>query len=117
MNELHEKAIRMATKFCEGKGFEILATGWEGPAGKSADIVADDGGTICFIGVTVHDLSENGFGRFRVDRAAWEAVAAHWFASDAFTHDATVRFDRCDIMIVGKGRALLRYCTNALSRD
>ena len=61
MNELQAKAIQAATRFCERRGYEILATQWEGPDGQTADIVADDEGTICFIDVTATDHSEGGF--------------------------------------------------------
>lgn len=115
MGEQHAKAIEAVAAFCRRKGYEVLATGWESPSGQSADIVAVDEGVICFIEVAASDCPEEGFGDAPVDRSAWERAAAAWLAANAPEDDARIRFDRCDILILGEGRALLRYCTNALS--
>ena len=115
MNALHTKAIEAATRFCERKGYEILATSWESPTGTKADIVADDEGTICFIDVTAVDHSEAGFADGHTERNAWEVMAASWLAENSPEGDIAVRFDRCDMIVVNKDRALLRYHTNALS--
>ena len=115
MTELHEKAIMAATRFCERKGYQILATQWEGPAGQTADIVADDDGTICFIDVTATDHSEGSFADGHTERSAWELAAAGWLAEHSPEGDVSVRFDRCDMIVVSADRALLRYHTNALS--
>ena len=115
MNELQAKAIQAATRFCERRGYEILATQWEGPDGQTADIVADDEGTICFIDVTATDHSEGGFADGHTERAAWELAAASWLAEHSPEGDISVRFDRCDMIVVSADRALLRYHTNALT--
>ena len=56
MNELHAKAIQATARFIERKGYKVLATQWESPDGATADLVADDDGTICFIGAFDADV-------------------------------------------------------------
>lgn len=116
MNALHEKAIKAAIRFCERRGYQILATSWESPAGTKADIVASDEGTICFIDVTATDHSDQGgFADGHTERSAWELTAASWLAENDTDGDIGVRFDRCDMIVVSADRALLRYHTNALA--
>lgn len=117
MNALQTKAIEAATRFCERRGYEILAINWESPAGIKADIVADDDGTICFIDVTATDHSGDGFADGHTERSAWEIVAASWLADYSPEGDVSVRFDRCDMIVVSQDRALLRYHSNALAED
>ena len=115
MNELHAKAIQATARFIERKGYKVLATQWESPDGATADLVADDDGTICFIDVTAVNRSEGGFADGHTERSAWEIMAASWLASNPPEGDVSVRFDKCDMIVVSNDRALLRYHSNVLS--
>ena len=115
MNELHAKAIQATARFIERKGYKVLATQWESPEGATADLVADDDGTICFIDVTAVEYSAGGFADGHTERDAWEILAASWLAGNTPEGDVSVRFDKCDMIIVANDRALLRYHSNVLS--
>ena len=117
MNTLQTKAIRATERFCEHRGCKILATKREGTAGFSADVVAEDtDGTICFIDVTVTERSQGELPNAGSQRVAWEIAAADWLAENEYAVDRMIRFDRCDLLVVGGGdRALLRYARDVLS--
>ena len=42
-------------------------------------------------------------------------MAASWLASNPPEGDVSVRFDKCDMIVVSDDRALLRYHSNVLS--
>ena len=117
MNALQTKAIRATERFCEHRGCRVLATKREGTAGFSADVVAEDAdGTICFIDVTVTRRGEGELPEATTKRVAWEIAAADWLAENEYAVDRAIRFDRCDLLVVGSGdRALLRYARDVLS--
>ena len=57
-NNLQEKAVRAATRFCEHKGYEILDEGWTSPEGTTVDLVAENEGCLVFIDVAAKEYGE-----------------------------------------------------------
>lgn len=115
MKELHDRAVEATARFCERKGCEVLGRRWESPSGLEADLVLRDEGAVCFVEVRESDAAQGPFPEGAMDRAAWESIAAGWLAENGDEADVAVRFDRCDLLVLGEGRAFLRYRTDALS--
>ena len=114
--ELQTKAVKAATRFCERRGYEILATGWEPKDGEGIiDLVADDEGAIVFIDVTATSHGDGGFAHGHTERHDMEVLAASWLAENTPEGDVSVRFDMIDMIVVSTDRALLRHHINAYS--
>ena len=114
--ELQTKAVKAATRFCERRGYEILACGWEPKDGEGTiDLVADDEGAIVFIDVTATSHGEGGFADGHTERRDMEVLAAGWLAENTPNGDISVRFDKIDMIVVSTDRALLRHHINAYS--
>lgn len=74
--ELQEKAVKVATRFIERKGYELLETNWTSPEGTRIDLVASDDDTLVFIDVTATEYVEGGFEGGKVSRSDLEIAAA-----------------------------------------
>ena len=114
--ELQSKAIQAATRFCERRGYEILATEWQPEEGDGRiDLVAEDEGAIVFIDVTATSHEDGGFANGHTERADMEMLAATWLGQNSPEGDVSVRFDVIDMIVVSTDRALLRHHINAYS--
>ena len=115
-NELHNKAIQAAERFCERRGYEILATSWQPADGEGAiDLVAQDDETMVFIEVNARPCSDEGFDEGRMSRSELEVLAAKWLGENSPEGDVSVRFDQISMLVVSTDRALLRHHINAFS--
>lgn len=73
--ELQEKAVKVATRFIERKGYELLETGWTFPEGTQIDLVANDEEALVFIDVTATEYGEDGFEGGKAKRGDLEIAA------------------------------------------
>lgn len=115
MNDLHERAVKAAIRFCEHRGYEILDEGWtkEGTAGR-IDLVAREDDVLVFIDVTVAEQSDGGFKEGNLTREQFEMLAALYLGENEPEGDIPVRFDSIDLIVVNDNRALLRHHINRL---
>lgn len=60
MKDLKERAIKATKLFLERRGYEVIETGWECPAG-AIDVVATDDEALVFVEVSVRGVVEGGF--------------------------------------------------------
>jgi putative endonuclease len=90
--ELQTKAVKAATRFCERRGYEILACGWEPKDSEGViDMVADDEGAIVFIDVTATSHGEGGFAHGHTERRDMEVLVAGWLAENTPEGDILVK--------------------------
>ena len=116
-SELHARAVAAAARFLERRGCEVLEECWSCAAG-CADIVAEDGGSIVFVGVSERsgaDRSMPAEGAGEAERDVWERIAAAYLAEHGDV-DVPVRFDLISMLVVGTDRAFMRHHVNAFSR-
>lgn len=95
----------------------MLEECWSCAAG-CADIVAEDGGSIVFVGVSERsgaDRSMPAEGAGEAERDVWERIAAAYLAEHGDV-DVPVRFDLISMLVVGTDRAFMRHHVNAFSR-
>lgn len=117
MKEMNKRARKAAGRYLELQGYGIVDKNWsdEAIAGK-VDLVAEDGGTIVFVTVSVGGLEgDAGFREEPLSREQAELLAATWLGAhpDAGV-DVPVRFDRISVLVVGQDRAMLRHTVNCL---
>ena len=117
MKETKKRARKAARRYLELQGYEIVDSNWSNDAiaGK-VDLVANDGGTIVFVAISVGGLERDaGFREEPLSREQAELLAATWLGEhpDAGT-DVPVRFDRISVLVVGEDRAMLRHTVNCL---
>ena len=115
MKDLKERAIKATKLFLERRGYEVVETDWECPAG-AIDVVAMEDDTLVFVEVSARNADEGGFpegsgpeGRGRRETAAVAYLAEHEGV------DRPVRFDNVSLVVFGEGKASLRHHINALS--
>ena len=118
MSNLNEKAKTAASRFLQHRGYEILETGWESPAG-TADIIAEDCGTLVFADVRARRDIDRGFPSERLDadeRTRREMIALAYLAG----HDLgemEVRFDNIALVVTGENRAMVRHHVGCLTAE
>ena len=118
--KLQERAIKAAEKFVAHRGYEILDTNWSPEEGVAIDLVALDADAVVFIDVTARQGISKGLPEEDAagSRQRMEIAAAMWLSEhlddDRFV-DATVRFDKIAMLVIGENRALLRHHINCLS--
>lgn len=112
MKDLKERAIKATKLFLERRGYEVVETGWECPAG-AIDVVAMEDDILVFVEVSARTADEGGFpegsgleGRGRREMAAIAYLAEH---EDV---DRPVRFDDVSLVVFGEGKAFLRHHIN-----
>ena len=115
MKDLKERAIKATKLFLERRGYGVVETGWECPAG-AIDVVAMEDDILVLVEVSARTADEGGFqegsgleGRRRRETAAIAYLAEH---EDV---DRPVRFDDVSLVVFGEGKAFLRHHINALS--
>lgn len=115
MKDLKERAIKATKLFLERRGYGVVETGWECPAG-AIDVVATDDETLVFVEVSARATAEGGFpeGGGREDRGRRETVAIAYLAEHEGV-DCPVRFDNVSLVVLGEDKAFLRHHINALS--
>ena len=115
MKDLKERAIKATKLFLERRGYEVIETGWECPAG-AIDVVATDDEALVFVEVSVRDAAEGGFpeGSGPKDRGRRETAVIAYLA-DHEGVDRPVRFDNVSLVVFGENKAFLRHHINALS--
>ena len=116
--ELKPKAIKASERFLESRGYEILETGWESPAG-AVDIIARADEGVVFVEVNARTGAEAGFpaeADTAAKRASFERAAIAYMAGYDEA-DVSVRFDIISMVVMSENRAMLRHHINALSAD
>lgn len=113
MKDLKERAIKATKLFLERRGYGVVETGWECPAG-AIDVVAMEDDILVLVEVSARTADEGGFpegsgleGRRRRETAAIAYLAEH---EDV---DRPVRFDDVSLVVFGEGKAFLRHHINA----
>lgn len=118
MSNLNEKAIMAASRFLQHRGYDVLEERWASPAG-TADIIAEDCGTLVFADVKSRRDSDKGFPAERADaaeRTRREMIALAYLAEHDFA-DVAVRFDNIALVLVGADRAMIRHHIGCLSAE
>ena len=116
--ELNRKAIKASKIFLERKGYEVLETSWECPAG-SIDIIARDDSGIVFIEVNATSMNHGSFpdeADTAAKRTRFERIALAYMAGRDETN-MSIRFDIVSMVVMNESRAMLRHHINALSAD
>lgn len=114
--ELGRKGEEAAARFLYRRGYEILERNWTCYAGE-ADIIAEDNGTLVFVEVKTRRDCQKGFPSEAVTKSKrdkYERIALA-FLSECDVVDAPVRFDVVALVVVGRGKALIRHHMNAFS--
>lgn len=117
--KLQEKAIKAAEKFVAHRGYEVLDTNWSPEEGVAIDLVAMEDDAVVFIDVTARNDVSKGLPEEDAagSRQRMEIAAAMWLSQhmdDERFLDATIRFDKIAMLVIGEDRALLRHHINAL---
>ncbi len=115
MSSFDERAKQAAASFLRNRGYAVIEEGWASPAG-TADIVAEDGGTLVFVDVKARRGADGGFapeGVGAAERARRETVALAYLAGRDLS-DMAVRFDNICLTAFAEDRALIRHHINAL---
>lgn len=118
MSNLNEKAKTAASRFLWHRGYDILEEGWECPAG-TADIIAEECGTLVFADVKARRDIDRGFPAERLDaaeRTRREMIALAYLAEHDLGEMA-VRFDNIAMVIAGENRAMVRHHIGCLTAD
>ena len=118
MSNLNEKAVMAASRFLQHRGYDVLEERWSCPAG-TADIIAEDCGTLVFADVKARRDSDKGFPAERADaaeRTRREMIALAYLAEHDFA-DVAVRFDSIALVLVGVDRAMIRHHVGCLSAE
>ena len=106
--KLFDRALDACTRYCEKHGYEVLETRWSPDGAEEAiDLVALDGSTLVFAGVTVS--AEGSFAQPRLTRPQAERLATLWLAQNAPNDELIVRFDQIDIVCTDSAHGLLRH--------
>ncbi len=117
---LSKDALFVAASFIARKGYEILETGWECPAGQIGIIAFDDeDGTLAFIEVKGRKDSDEGLpdgNLMERERARMEGVASYYLATPGIKvpTNVRVRFDVVAVLIIPPDRALISHHTDVL---
>lgn len=118
MSNLIEKAKTAASRFLQHRGYDILEVGWESPAG-TADIIAEDCGTLVFADVKARRDIDRGFPAERLDaaeRTRREMIALAYLAEHDLGEMA-VRFDNIALVVAGGNRAMVRHHIGCLAAE
>ena len=115
-NNLIDRAVSAAARYCELKGYEVLEQNWS-PEGseESVPLIAYDGDVLVFIDVTVRNGFEGFVPESETDREAMEVLAARYLAQADLDANIEVRFDIISMMVVREDRAMLKHHINAFS--
>ena len=111
---IRDKAERGIKTYLERQGFEIMEEGWAHGSDR-IDFIADDEGELAFIDCRINDNDGHGFADDKVDREAFERLAASYLTEHGEIPDSRVRFDVVSMLILSEGKGLLRHHRNALS--
>ena len=86
------------------------------PVLQRARLVANEGGTIVFVAISVGGLERDaGFREEPLSCEQAELLAATWLGEHPGAGtDVPVRFDRVSVLVVGENRAMLRHTVNCL---
>lgn len=115
---LATRGTKVAARFLERQGYDILELGWQCKSG-SADLIATDNGDLVFVEVRMRSNEDRGTpedvigknARKRNERIAIDYLATHDIC------DVKVRFDVISILVVFEDRAFLWHHMNAMSID
>ena len=108
------RAMKAIGRYLELKGAEILEEGWA-HGEDMADYIAEDGGEGAFVFGRVHENAGAGIPDGRLDRKAFERLAAAYLAEHPELADCGVRADTVDVLVLSGSRAMVRHHVNALS--
>ena len=114
MNETTNRAMKAIGRYMELKGCEVLEEGWAHGDDK-ADYIIEDGGELAFVFGHVHGNVGAGIPDERIDRKAFERLAAAYLAEHPEFADCAVRADSVAVLVLSENRAMIRHCVNALS--
>ena len=114
---LGRKGEDAAARYLAQRGYEILERNWTCFAGE-ADIIARDEEWLVFVEVKTRRNTDKGFPSDAVDarkRDRYEKIALA-YAAEYSASDIPVRFDVVSIVVIGKGKAMIRHHMNAFTR-
>ncbi len=115
MEMKHEEIIGAAARLLESRGCEIIDRGWLTPGvADGIDLVVVDDGALAFVDVAAR-RGTDGFPARSAGRETSEILAAKWLAEcgEGYT-DMPIRFDAVSMMVLGNGRAMVRWHRDCL---
>ena len=114
MSYMKERAIEVAARSLEHRGYDVIETDWECETCGS-DLIANDGGVLVFADVTAD--AEGGFPpevRSSERRHAREQAALAYLATHKGS-DMTIRFDDLVLVPIDEERYIVRHHINVLA--